>query len=177
MKKKYPSSGDSGRAALSSGQLTGKDDIVFEVSGALDELNSMIGWSRAACEVEEFDAGLKEIQTDIFELSGNVTGWSKRKFSPKRTVRLELQIREMESKVADTRHFILPGGSEFASRLHIIRTAVRRVERRIAGLEEADKEVLRYINRLSDWFYLAARVANAHSGQQEDIWCNPDGKE
>lgn len=177
MKKKYPSSGDSGRAKLSSGRLAGKDNIAFEVSGSLDELNSMIGWSRAACDADELDTELKQIQNDIFELSGVITGWTESGFSSEHVSRLEYQIREMEAKVSDTRKFVLPGGSEFASRLHVVRSTVRRVERRIAGLEEADKEVLRYINRLSDWFYLAARMANASSGCEEDFWCNPDVKE
>ncbi len=183
MKKKYPSSGDSGRSKIFTGEFVGKEHSLFEAVGTLDELNSVIGWARCVCEDEELGVWLERIQRRLFDAGGIVGRWSGCDISEEAIVELEEQISLMQSKLPRMAGFILPGGVEFASRLHIARTVTRRAERRISAAIANDDErrrfanSLRFINRLSDWFYVAACFVNSSAGVGELHWRGEDVEE
>lgn len=170
MKKKYPSPGDSGKCKLPDGKICPKSHIKFEVSGTLDELSSIIGWTVTVCKIPELKESLTEIQKMVFIAGSTLAGWKKEKFPKELTSRLEDKIKEF-SKSASVDGFILPGGSELACRLHIARTVCRKLERRIALLNEKEEkvepEILTFINRLSDFLFAAALYANAKEGIKE----------
>ncbi len=182
MKKKYPSSGDTGKARLSTGKLAGKDDALFEAMGTLDELNSIVGWVRCVCNDKTLDDQLGRIQKNLFEVGGVAGGWSGRDISSRIITQLEKQISAMNEQIPDFHSFILPGGCELAGRLHIARTVTRRAERRISAIlaDDADRKkmenTLRFINRLSDWFYTAACFVNAIERHSETVWQSKDVK-
>ncbi len=175
MRKKYPSQGDSGQAKLSNGLLKDKSHPVFEAIGTVDELNSYLGWACCVCnDLPKLKRWLIDIQKALFELGGAITGWSVSKFPQKHINKLEKQIKELEEKTKPQNGFILPDGSELASRLHIARTVCRRLERRIIELKsvnepniEISEEVTRFVNRLSDWLFLSACYANTAAGIDE----------
>ena len=175
MKKQYPSSGDRGASKLVSGQMVGKDHINFEAVGTLDELNSTIGWVKCVCDDEELKKRLDWVQWTIIELGGYVSGWSAEVFSDEQIGILEQEIAAWQEKLPELRVFILPDGTELACRLHIARTLCRKAERRIWQLRaettrNITENVPRFLNRLSDWFFEAARCANFRAGVTETAW-------
>jgi cob(I)alamin adenosyltransferase len=175
MRKQYPSSGDKGASRLVSGQMVGKYHINFEAVGSLDELSSTLGWVKCVCDDAEMKGRLDWVQGTLFELGGNVSGWSAEVFSDGPIGRLEEEIREWQEKVPELRGFILPDGTELACRLHIARAVCRRAERRLAELgakstRKISENAPRFLNRLSDWLYVAARWANARVGVAETQW-------
>ncbi len=175
MKKSYPSGGDTGTSRLVSGQMVGKDHANFDAVGTVDELNCFLGWAKCACE----DANLREriewVQNTLFDLGSYVTGWSQTEFSEHSVTRLEREIAEWQGDVPDLHGFILPGGTELASRLHVARAVSRRLERCVAhlkgcGARTLNDHSLRFVNRLSDWIFQAARLANVRAGAEETFW-------
>ncbi len=182
MKKRYPSSGDCGKSKLFTGELAGKEHLLFEAMGTLDELNSIIGWIRCVCDNVDLDNQLDNIQKVLFEAGGVVGRWSGRDISDNIIRKLEEQISSMQSQISDLHSFILPGGTELASRLHIARTVTRRAERKISAVMTGEDDrsrftnALRFVNRLSDWFYVAACFVNASAGLKETRWQGKDGQ-
>ncbi len=180
MKKQYPSSGDSGKSKLFTGELAGKNHFLFEAMGTLDELNSVVGWVRCVCEERKLDSQLRRIQESLFEAGGVIGKWSGRDISGDIIGELEEQISEMHRLMPKFNGFILPGGTELSSRLHIARTIARRAERKISAVcsDESERRkfinALRFINRLSDWFYVAACYVNASAGVTETRWQSKD---
>jgi cob(I)alamin adenosyltransferase len=183
MRKKYPSAGDRGESRLVSGQMVGKEHINFEAVGALDELNSVLGWVKCACDDdEELKTKLTWVQGELLVLGSCVTGWSAEEFSSEPIETLENDIVVWQKEVPELKVFILPDGVELATRLHIARTVCRRAERRVARLiadlqRKPTENTTRFINRLSDWLYLAARRANFRAGRAETVWEQTDHKE
>lgn len=173
----YTRTGDQGQTALLGGDRVAKDDLRVEAYGTVDELNAVLGLARAACGDPSLDAALARIQHELFELGADLA-------DPRGTTRrpglgdahveaLEAEIDRFTAEVPPLRRFVLPGGGELGARLHLARTVARRAERRVVALARAAgvaPAAVRYLNRLSDWFFAAARAANHRAGAPEVTW-------
>lgn len=170
----YTKSGDKGRTSLIGGRVF-KDHIRVEAYGTLDELNSFVG--KAITEItgdnlEDIKSDLIRIQHEIFDSGSDLSviiDEDERKYRLKEDsiAYLEERIDTLTEEAPELEYFILPGGTALAASLHIARTVARRAERKIVTLinEEDDVPtvVLQYVNRLSDYFFAAARSANARA--------------
>ena len=173
--KIYTRGGDAGLTGLGTGERRRKDDLRIEAYGAVDEANSFIGVARAvllnAPEHTALAAILAAIQNDLFDLGADLCvpetdqeGRTLRITQPQ-VDRLEREIDALNADLEPLKSFILPGGSEAAAAVHVARTVVRRAERRMVTLAAAPGEkigapTLKYINRLSDFLFVAARHLN-----------------
>lgn len=156
------------------GERLPKDDPRIEAVGSLDELNAALGWAAAACSRDE-SGWLAEVQNRLFDIGAELAAvgdvrrsWEQLDEHDVR--RLEELIDTWDAELPPLRSFILPGGCECAARLHMARTVARRAERRLVALASRDgvrPVVLRYLNRLSDLLFVAARRANARHGVDE----------
>ena len=180
----YTRTGDFGTTALGSGERRRKDDVRIEAYGTIDEANSFIGLARA--QLSDFAAGvvlaetLVTIQNDLFDLGADLCvperegETEKLRISPSQTDRLEREIDTLNADLPPLTSFILPGGSQAAAMLHVARTVVRRAERLMVALaavpgETVGAPALQYINRLSDFLFVAARHVNRHE-QGDTLW-------
>jgi cob(I)alamin adenosyltransferase len=172
MMKIYTRGGDAGHTSLFGGSRVAKNDPLIEAYGTVDELNSVIGVVRAVWPSGPLEPPLALIQADLFDLGAFLA-------SPEATAlnvpssridELERDIDAMESELAPLRNFILPGGSLPAAHLHVARTVCRRAERLVVALGERYAEVIRYLNRLSDYLFVAARFANMKLGRDDELW-------
>lgn len=175
MHKKYPSGGDRGTSRLVTGETVCKHHANFEAVGTVDELNCILGWAKCACEEPELRNRLEWLQNTLFDFGSYITGWVTGEFTDKPVATLEEHIRAWQEVVPDLKGFIQPGGTELAARLHIARAVSRRAERAVAGLSETGPKTIsenatRFMNRLSDWLYMAARWANVSAGVEEALW-------
>lgn len=176
----YTRSGDRGETGLFGGRRVPKDHARVESYGTVDELNAAIGLARAVCADEELDARLARIQAELFELGADLAdpeaapgGTRPPRIAPAHVERLEREIDAMSGELPPLVRFVLPGGGELAARLHFARTVARRAERRAVALaagEPINPEIVRYLNRLSDWLFVAARLANLRQGAAEVLW-------
>lgn len=183
LSKIYTRTGDKGDTALGDGSRRPKHDARVAAYGTVDELNSTLGLARIhAGGMAETDAALSRIQNDLFDLGADLcrpdmTADATAEYPPLRmidsqTARLEQEIDAMNAHLAPLRSFILPGGSALAAHLHLCRTVARRAERMATDLathEEVNPHAVKYLNRLSDWFFVAARVAN-DNGAADVLW-------
>ena len=177
--KIYTRTGDDGSTGLIGGSRVPKDDAAIECYGTVDELNATIG---AAVIVADVDARewLGQVQAELFTIGSHLAtpaGAPQAKSLPtihgNWATRLEQQIDESETMLAPLRNFILPGGTEFAARLHVARTVCRRAERLLvatARQRPIDPSIITYINRLSDWLFVQARRANQTAGVPDIPW-------
>ena len=172
--------GDNGTTSLIGGTRVSKSDHRLEAYGTADELNSFIGWLRAAVTDVDIDSELERVQNTLFCLGGYLA-LDQSKYEPAKGTRIEQEevlwveglIDKMESELPVVRAFIIPGGSEAISRCHICRTVCRRLERRMievmGGAEmwsENDKVALQYVNRLSDFlFILSKKIAQIEKNE------------
>ncbi|GMK41096.1 Cob(I)yrinic acid a,c-diamide adenosyltransferase [Paenibacillus sp. CCS19] len=172
--KLYTRTGDSGLTSLKGGRVQ-KDDPHVEAYGTVDELNSFVGiaaaQAAAAAATQALAAELVEIQQELFDCGSDlafaVPAEQHYKVTAEMTERLEQWIDAHTDAAPPIQRFILPGGSELSATLHVCRTVCRRAERRIVTLSSEHPipaEALKYINRLSDYFFAAARSANALLG-------------
>ena len=181
LNKIYTRTGDKGTTALGNGDRVAKHDARVNAYGTSDELNATVGMARLHA-TGDMDAQLSAIQNDLFDLGADLCRPDLSKdataeYPPLRMVesqvkRLEAEIDLMNGDLEPLRSFILPGGSALAAHLHICRTVARRAERlatELAGTEEVNAHVVTYLNRLSDWFFVAARVAN-DGGKADVLW-------
>jgi cob(I)alamin adenosyltransferase len=175
----YTRTGDKGTTALGTGERRPKYDLRVESYGTVDEANSALGMARLTTAVEDqrLDAMLGRIQNDLFDLGADLctpdTG-EKLEWEPLRIVeaqveRLETEIDELNSELQPLRSFVLPGGTPSAAALHLARTISRHAERLMVELAAQPNEIvgepaLKYINRLSDFLFVAARYANLKAG-------------
>jgi cob(I)alamin adenosyltransferase len=183
LNKIYTRTGDSGTTALGSGERVAKYDLRVEAYGTVDETNAAIGLARLHTRDAEpvLDAMLARIQNDLFDLGADLCFPSDTKDERGRlqvadalVVRLEGEIDELNQVLDPLRSFILPGGTPAASFLHVARTVSRRAERLMVALTSRPDEpvgdaALRYINRLSDFLFVAARYANG-KGKSDVMW-------
>ena len=176
MMKIYTKTGDSGESSLLGGQRVTKDCISLQVIGEIDELNSKLGEVVAHLWEEEPVEYLKKIQRDLFKTGAEIASlqtifYSKIiKIGEEETEELENNIDAFAGQLPELTRFILPGGNLSAAHLHHARTVCRRVERALVFLgkeKEIRPELYKYFNRLSDYFFTAARWINWHEGVEE----------
>ena len=172
--KIYTKSGDKGKTSLATGQRVNKSDVRLEAYGTADELNSFVGWlrSRVICSKEGWSIAVDEqlgwVQNRLFDLGAILAG-ANMSLAEGAVGQLEDWIDEMQVDLPELRAFILPGGSEVVALCHVCRTVARRLERCMVGmLQDAkkeermvDDEVMKFVNRLSDYYFVLARfIAN-----------------
>jgi cob(I)alamin adenosyltransferase len=183
LNKIYTRTGDDGTTALGSGRRVAKYDLRVEAYGTLDETNAAIGLVRLHTRDGNaaLDAMLARIQNDLFDLGADLCFPDETKDARGRLQVSDTQVKRLESEI-DTlnrelqplRSFVLPGGTPAASFLHLARTISRRAERLIVALaarpdEQVGAPAIRYINRLSDFLFVAARYAN-DKGKSDVTW-------
>mgnify|MGYP001046766885 FL=1 len=182
LSKIYTRTGDDGTTALGSGRRVAKYDLRVECYGTLDETNAAIGLARLHTQSDQaLDAMLARIQNDLFDLGAELCYPDESKdargrlsVSDGQVERLESEIDTLNRKLQPLRSFVLPGGTQAASFLHLARTISRRAERLMVALAARPSEpvggsALRYINRLSDFLFVAARYAN-DKGKSDVLW-------
>ncbi|KAJ2841769.1 hypothetical protein J3B02_005786 [Coemansia erecta] len=190
--KVYTRTGDKGTSSLFTGERRSKDDAVFEALGTTDELSSMLGLAIAfieeGTEAGELVSQLETIQCLLQDVGSNVATPlnSKSQAKIKRTrfdpdgfycTRLEQWIDEMSVGLPVHRSFILPSGGRAASTLHVARTICRRAERTLVPLrDDIDKEAMVFVNRLSDYLFVAARWTAMKQGVTEKIYVHQEGR-
>lgn len=179
--KIYTRTGDKGQTRLSTGEQVDKWHPRVAAYGTVDELNAALGM--AALEADsDMLARIRRIQNDLFDLGadlstperGRVLEWTPLRIVAAQVTRLEEEIDAMNETIAPLDSFILPGGSRLAACLHVARTLCRRAERAMAELasmedEPVNGEALAFINRLSDWLFVAGRAAN-NDGADDVKW-------
>lgn len=180
----YTRTGDDGTTALGTGQRVRKDSKRVAAYGTTDEVNAAIGLARVllAGKEPELDAKLARIQNDLFDVGadlcvpqdGDPPSRERLRVTDGHVSRLEAEIDEMNGELQPLRSFVLPGGSAGAAALHVARTVCRRAERDVVALaadpaEHVGDAVLRYLNRLSDFLFVAARYANDR-GKSDVLW-------
>ena len=177
----YTRTGDKGDTALGDGARVPKDAVRVEAYGTVDELNATLGLARLRAEGAA-EAGIARIQNDLFDLGADLCtpGFEDDAAAPHPRLRivaaqvdrLEREIDAMNAGMKPLRSFILPGGSALSAYLHLARTVCRRAERgtvTLARSESVNPEAVRYLNRLSDWLFVAARAANL-DGEHDVLW-------
>ncbi len=169
----YTGRGDKGETDLGSGESIDKDSRRLEAYGTVDELNSVIGVASSKSERKKDE--LEEIQNQLHVMQAELANMdSEHRITGEDVERLEELCDRYEEETPPTRNFVLAGGTEVASLLHLARSVTRRAERRVVELKEEKylrPELLTYINRLSDLFFLMARHENHLEGVEEK---NPD---
>ncbi len=178
--KIYTRTGDAGETSLFGGPRVPKHDPRVSAYGDVDELNAALGVVRALMAADHPLAGeIEEIQRDLFGVGGEIAtpeGKARAKLrglvADTHVLRLEQSIDRMEATLPKLTQFILPGGCEAAAALHVARTICRRAERSILALGASAHrpELLRYVNRLADWLFVAARSANRIENREEPTW-------
>ncbi len=174
--KLYTRTGDGGETSLFGGRRTSKDDVRVAAYGDVDETNAAIGLAAASAEAP-VGSLLRRLQSDLFVLGSELADPDLAGKSPRLGAvdveRLERWIDEACASVEPMRQFILPGGSELASRLHLARTVSRRAERAVVTLNRQTPlggHSVVYLNRLSDLLFALARQANAAAGVPDVPW-------
>jgi len=181
LNKIYTRTGDKGETALGNGTRVAKHSARVNAYGTSDELNAFVGVARLQTD-GEMDAALARIQNDLFDLGADLCRPEMDKdaeaeYPPLRMAvaqveRLEAEIDVMNKDLEPLRSFVLPGGSKLAAHLHVCRTVARRAERLSTDLsteESINQVAVKYLNRLSDWFFVASRVAN-NGGKDDVLW-------
>jgi cob(I)alamin adenosyltransferase len=181
LSKIYTRTGDAGDTALGDGSRVPKTDARVEAYGTVDEANACVGLARLHAE-GEMDARLAMIQNDLFDLGADLcrpgidrdaeAEYPPLRMAPAQIDRLEAEIDAMNERLEPLRSFVLPGGSALLAQLHQCRTVARRAERRtveLAAAGDVTEAAVRYLNRLSDWFFVASRIAN-DDGRADVLW-------
>ena len=184
LNKIYTRTGDDGSTALGTGERRKKYDLRIEAYGTLDEVNAVLGVARLHLAGDPaLDAVLSRIQNDLFDVeadlcmpseAGKGPGGARLTVTDAQVTRLEGEIDRLNAELSPLKSFILPGGGAGAAYLHLARTVCRRAERLIAELkdkpgESVGGEVLQYVNRLSDFLFVAGRHANG-KGARDGLW-------
>lgn len=171
----YTRTGDEGKTSLVGGRVD-KDDLRVNAYGTVDEVNCFVGQAMTLLQAEKFEdiySELERIQHELFDCGSDLATINEKrtyKVTDEMVLTLEQQIDKYINEAPPIQRFILPGGSPQSAALHIARTTTRRAERNIVSLlkqEPINKVVLKYINRLSDYFFAIARVVNARLGMPD----------
>jgi cob(I)alamin adenosyltransferase len=178
----YTRTGDQGTTALAAGGRRPKHDLRIEAFGTVDETNACIGLARIHTAGHEIDAMLGRIQNDLFDLGADLATVETDKplpYEPLRMTqgqvdRLEQEIDRLNAELSVLRSFVLPGGTPAAAALHLARTVCRRAERLVVELmekpdEKISPESVKYLNRLSDFLFVASRYVN-DKGALDVLW-------
>jgi cob(I)alamin adenosyltransferase len=177
LSKIYTRTGDSGETGLGDGSRTAKDSLRVEAFGTVDELNSAIGLLLAARLPEGIEPLLTRLQHELFDLGGELCMPGTTLIPESYVDALEQDLDALNEDLPPLKDFILPGGSEAAARCHFARTVCRRAERRVVSLaehEEVNLVSVKYLNRLSDLLFVAARVIARADGGSEVLWVHGD---
>lgn len=181
----YTRTGDKGDTALGTGERVSKASLRIEAYGTVDETNTVLGLVRlhsTSPELATLDAMLARIQNELFDLGadlcvpdrGQKLDYEPLRILPAQAERLEREIDELNAALSPLRSFVLPGGHAAAAFLHQARTVCRRAERLMVALRSSDEPVsdaaLAYVNRLSDFLFVASRHANAATGGGDVLW-------
>ncbi len=175
--KIYTKTGDDGTTGLFSGKRVDKSSLRVEAYGTVDELNSIIGIAMSACGKDSLKADLVTVSNTLFVLGADLATppepkpkWEVKRVGEIHIVWLEGRIDEYTALMPELKNFILPGGSIVSAYLHQARTVCRRAERRaiaLAAEESIGEFVVKYLNRLSDYLFTAARYANLLDGEED----------
>ena len=180
--KIYTRTGDAGETGLFGGERVAKDDLRVEAYGTVDEANAALGLAISSLALSEsLRPALLALQSELFIVGADLATPLPRdvpRVTDAHVENLENLIDGFEKELPPLTSFILPGGTPAASALHLVRTVVRRAERRVVALLRAEPEttntaVLRYLNRLADLFFVLARVANRRAGVEDVPWRRP----
>jgi cob(I)alamin adenosyltransferase len=183
LNKIYTRTGDDGTTALGTGERRKKYDLRIAAYGTLDEVNAALGIARLHTgDAAALDAALARIQNDLFDVGadlctpgkGKGPGGARLTVTQTQVTWLESEIDRLNAELKPLRSFVLPGGGAAAAYLHLARTVCRRAERLIAELKDkpddsVSSEVLKYVNRLSDFLFVASRYANSR-GSGDVLW-------
>jgi cob(I)alamin adenosyltransferase len=170
--KIYTKTGDDGTTGLQGGKRISKSNIRIQAYGAVDELNASIGLilsSKIDAELEEL---LKSIQNDLFVVGSDLSS-NENRVTSEMVINIEKNIDRLENELPPITNFILPGGHEIASLIHVSRTIARRAETQVISLDESgivNEECKKYLNRLSDLFFVLARIVNKKNDFEDIIW-------
>lgn len=171
--------GDAGETGLGDGTRVAKHSPRIAALGDLDELNSAIGLVLAEDVPPELSEALLGVQQDLFDIGGEVSIPGHALLKDERVVFLEERLEAWNAGLAPLKEFILPGGTRAASAAHLARTVCRRAERSVVALAQHEKvgdAPRRYLNRLSDLLFVAARLLNRHAGRADVQWRHERGK-
>jgi cob(I)alamin adenosyltransferase len=174
----YTRTGDDGTTGLAAGKRRLKHDLRVEAFGTVDETNACIGLARLHTRADrDLDAILSRVQNDLFDLGADLAtpesneplGYEPLRVSAGQVTRLETEIDALNAHLAPLKSFVLPGGVEAAAYLHLARTVCRRAERLVVALSQKPDEAIsgvavKYLNRLSDLLFVAARYVNDRGG-------------
>ncbi len=180
LSKIYTRTGDTGETALGDGTRVPKFDLRVASYGTVDETNATVGLARL--HGGALDAALARISNDLFDLGADLctpdmendatAPYPRLRIIAPQVDRLEQEIDAMNAGLTTLRSFVLPGGTPLAAHLHLCRTTCRRAERLVVELaahEPVNPQAIRYLNRLSDWFFVASRIAN-DGGTRDVLW-------
>ncbi len=177
LNKIYTRTGDDGTTGLVDGSRVPKHDALMAAIGDVDEANSLIGVAALHASGTMLTA-LRTIQNDLFDLGADLAtpdadlGWEPLRIVPRQVERLEIEIDAMNENIPPLTSFILPGGDPLAAALQVARATARRAERSAAlaaSMRPLSTPALHYLNRLSDWLFVAARAANGN-GADDILW-------
>ena len=180
LSKIYTRTGDTGETALGDGTRVPKFDLRVASYGTVDETNATVGLARL--HGGDLDGALARISNDLFDLGADLctpdmehdatAPYPRLRIIAPQVDRLEHEIDAMNAGLTTLRSFVLPGGTPLAAHLHLCRTTCRRAERLVVELaahEPVNPQAIRYLNRLSDWFFVASRIAN-DGGTRDVLW-------
>ncbi len=184
LNKIYTRTGDAGETGLGTGERVSKASLRIEAYGTVDETNAVLGVARLhTASWPELDAMLMRIQNELFDLGadlcvpdrGQKLDYEPLRILPTQYERIEQEIDLLNGELAALKSFVLPAGHAAAAQLHVVRTVCRRAERLIVALAATDGEhvsegAIAYINRLSDFFFVASRWVNAKAGTGDVLW-------
>ena len=178
----YTRTGDKGTTSLVGGVRIKKSDIRLEAYGTVDELSAHLGLLAAMLTDDDNRQTIIRIQNNLFNVCTHLaTDQSQTPLYPSahlaegETAFLEQEVDRLMALLPERQGFVLPGGTQAAAQAHVARTVCRRAERRIAALAEVatvGEEMQQYVNRLSDYLFVLAKIINFNSGQDEIIWKN-----
>lgn len=180
LNKIYTKTGDDGTTALGTGERRPKFDLRVETYGTVDEANAAIGLARLhAASGADLDEMLGRIQNDLFDLGADLATpegvdlpYEPLRVAEQQVTRLEGEIDALNARLEPLKSFVLPGGTALSAHLHLARTVTRRAERlavELAARETVSDAAMRYLNRLSDFLFVAGRIANA-DGREDVLW-------
>lgn len=188
--KIYTKTGDKGQTALYGGTRVSKASTRVESYGTIDELNAFIGLAKSEISDEKLMNQLKKIQFDLFTVGSEAATPADKLFLANGKARLPLVISEneieelehwmdeLDAELEPLQYFILPGGGKTATAFHVARTVCRRAERALVFLNESEEvrpELIKYLNRLSDYLFIVARYVSKLTRENEEYW-NPNNR-
>lgn len=165
--------GDDGNTGLADGSRISKSSARIGAIGSVDELNCQLGLLLTETLPDTFRADLLQTQHELFELGGALAFPEHGYFPAHALARLDALIERYNAELAPLQEFILPGGTRAAALAHVVRSIARRAECNLAALAEQElisTNLLPYLNRLSDWLFVLARMINRNAGQVETCW-------